>query len=722
MKGGVRPSDAEELPRVPSTTRIYGSIRRTHSHQGLHALPRSAAGSNSSLYSEDGGSSSAAASHVSRTSQVLSRQNSFHRQGSFADLPLVALPGLTTRVSVGNMTSASSQDLQTFFQTDDPHSRFHIEAVTVEGGWTLPLMWSTLGALLSALCFGYNNGNMNTQAAVMRDALGIPSHVHEGCPFATGTDSPALPANDVIWGFCVSGFCLSALFGSTFSGQLADRHGRRSFLLGNSVLYLVAGMVEAASGLVRCDAADPAQREQQFCAPVPCVGALGLLLLGRLLTGVACGGSTVVVPMYLGEIAPAHLRGTLGSAFLLTAVTGMLFGQVAGLPLLLGTAAGWPYLLAAVALPALVQLLLFAPMLVESPRWLLLHGKLDSARAALARLRGCDENDFELVEELDAMGEMGGDDLVPPDGGGGVRGLGSLAGSASMLSRLGGGGGRKAGAFDADLLEPMMGGGGGGGGGGVCGGGGGKSAISSAHPSAETLPRSNSGLISLRSSHATLSTSSSSAALQLLLDPTLRRPLLICVTLMAAQQLSGINNAFNYSSTFFVANGLSEEVVTWIAVSMNVGNVLVVLLSTCLMDRLGRRLLLLSSMCGMILSIGLLSAALVRGYVPLVVVGIVLFVGSFGLGLGPVVWLLPAELFPMSRRASATAAVTCVNWLANFAVGQSFPLIAGVLGPWSFVPFGAVLLLALIFAYQSVPETRGRTLEEIERMMVELRD
>ena len=56
----------------------------------------------------------------------------------------------------------------------------------------------------------------------------------------------------------------------------------------------------------------------------------------------------------------------------------------------------------------------------------------------------------------------------------------------------------------------------------------------------------------------------------------------------------------------------------------------------------------------------------------------------------PVVWLLPAELFPMSKRAPATAAVTSVNWLANFVVGQSFPLLAGRLGPCSFIPFGYV--------------------------------
>ena len=224
------------------------------------------------------------------------------------------------------------------------------------------------------------------------------------------------------------------------------------------------------------------------------------------------------------------------------------------------------------------------------------------------------------------------------------------------------------------------------------------------------------------SSRNTLSTSSSGSALQLLLEPSLRRPLVVCVVLMAAQQLSGINNAFNYSSSFFLASGLSEGVVMWIAVCMNVGNVLVVLLSTVLMDRAGRRMLLLSSMGGMIVSVALLTASLVLGYVLLVVVSTVLFVASFGLGLGPVVWLLPAELFPMARRAPATATVTCVNWLANFVVGQSFPIIAAAMGPWSFLPFGGVLIAAMIFAWGSVPETRGRTLEEIEQMMVMERD
>ena len=98
---------------------------------------------------------------------------------------------------------------------------------------------------------------------------------------------------------------------------------------------------------------------------------------------------------------------------------------------------------------------------------------------------------------------------------------------------------------------------------------------------------------------------------------------------------------------------------------------------------------------------------------PLVVVAMVLFVLTFGVGLGPVVWLLPAELFPTQLRASAIATTTVVNWLANYVVGQLFLPLASWLGPLSFLPFAAVLAAGLLLAF-SLPETRGRTLEEIE--------
>ena len=236
------------------------------------------------------------------------------RQGSFVDLPMVAIPGLATRVSIRGTTAASQDDLPGLFSAaqDD---EVDFDEMAFEGGWTWALCLSAAGALLSALMFGYNNANMNTPAAVMRAALSVPERTPESC-----NPSVPLPSNDSIWGFCVSVFCLSALIGAAEGGRLADRWGRRIFLLLNSFIYVIAGALEAAASLPSCESADP-------CNPEPCITGLSILMAGRVVTGIACGASTVVVPMYLGEIAPPHLRGQLGSAFLLTAVTGMLLAQ-----------------------------------------------------------------------------------------------------------------------------------------------------------------------------------------------------------------------------------------------------------------------------------------------------------------------------------------------------------------------------------------------------------
>ena len=355
----------------------------------------------------------------------------------------------------------------------------------------------------------------------------------------------------------------------------------------------------------------------------------------------------VVVPMYLGEIAPPHLRGTLGSAFLLTAVTGMLLAQVLGLPAALGTREGWPWVLASVTLPAAAQLLFLAPTLLESPRWLLMAGRAEDARSTLAALRGCTtaQDAVELEEELQLM--------MPRPRRPAVSRVGSRAGSYS----------------DTTLYEAML------------------------TPQASTL-----------------------SVVGLLADPAARRPICLTVPLMAVQQFSGINNAFNYSSTFLADAGVPEEMITLIAVLMNAGNVIIVLLSTVLMDRIGRRALLMTSMASMAAACALLTVALLLDSVALVCLSIVLFVMTFGLGLGPVTWLLPAELFQMHQRAAATSLATATNWLANFGVGQAFLLIAAWLGPFSFVPFGLVLLLGLSLV-RSLPETRGKTLEEIERLL-----
>lgn len=200
------------------------------------------------------------------------------RADSFADLPMVALPGLTSRVSISGSTSASQQDLSAFFLrttfTNDPFDT-DVPAVQVVGGSTPALLLSTAGALASSFMFGLNNANMNTPAAVMREALGLPAKLADGC-VADEQLQASLTQNSLTWSFVVSVLCLSALLGSAAAGGLADRVGRRAFLLGNTGLYVLAALLCCLAALP-CANAPPADP----CSPTPNIPAVLLLLAGR---------------------------------------------------------------------------------------------------------------------------------------------------------------------------------------------------------------------------------------------------------------------------------------------------------------------------------------------------------------------------------------------------------------------------------------------------------
>lgn len=452
-------------------------------------------------------------------------------------------------------------------------------------------------ALCSAFAFGLNNGMLNSPAAVIRADFNISDE-----------------SGDVLWSLCVAIYSLGALIGCNRSPVLSDRHGRRKFIHANATLY-VAGAVLQAGAKLFADAS----------------AAFGLILfvLGRAVVGIASGGSTVVVPLYLGECAPATLRGKLGTAFQVTVTLSMLTAQVLGLGALLGTSGAWPVLLLSPVVPCVVQLVLHAKLL-ESPRWLASKGR---AREAAA-----------LAQQLHA-GHGGGDDEV------------------------GGSGGESAAAESAGD-----------------GGAGG----------ATPAPVSISELVRL---------------------PRWRAPLRFCVITMCVQQFSGINNAFNYSSSFLRQNGVGEGVVTGITVAMNVANVAVTCAAAWLIDRVGRRPLLLGSTAAMVATILLLTVGLALppsdGASALIALAVIAYVGSFGCGQGPVPWMLPAELFPTHARATAGGLAAACNWLSNFVVAQLFLALAAGMHAYAFVPFALVLIGFGIYAYKTMPETRGKSLEEL---------
>ncbi|MFZ0636700.1 MAG: MFS transporter, partial [Candidatus Acidiferrales bacterium] len=149
-------------------------------------------------------------------------------------------------------------------------------------------------------------------------------------------------------------------------------------------------------------------------------------------------------------------------------------------------------------------------------------------------------------------------------------------------------------------------------------------------------------------------------------------------------------------------------------------NVLLTIVALRLLDRVGRRPLLLYGLVGMIISLGVLgfaflSPALSDVVAWVAVISVAVYVACFAIGLGPVFWLMIAEIYPLKIRGRAMSVATVANWGSNLMVALTFLSLLHALGrAWTFWLYGIVGVLAWIFVYKMVPETKGRTLEEIE--------
>ncbi|XP_062994717.1 solute carrier family 2, facilitated glucose transporter member 4 [Elgaria multicarinata webbii] len=195
-----------------------------------------------------------------------------------------------------------------------------------------------------------------------------------------------------------------------------------------------------------------------------------------------------------------------------------------------------------------------------------------------------------------------------------------------------------------------------------------------------------------------------------------RQPLLIAVVLQLSQQLSGINAIFYYSTSIFEDIGLKHPI--YATIGAGAVNVLSTVISVFLVERAGRRTLHLLGLLGMCLCALLMmtSKLLVErvhemGYLGMV--AIYGFVAFFEIGPGPIPWFIVAELFSQGPRPAAMAVAGFANWTCNFIIGMSFPPIEKVLGAYVFLVFAALLLAFTIFTYLKVPETRGRTFDQI---------
>jgi len=436
---------------------------------------------------------------------------------------------------------------------------------------TTPLIIALFMAGVSQFLVGYNTSVMNAPSSV----------VFEG-------------HTTFEWSLAVAVFAVGGPFGAIAAGNIVDSKGRRNGMAIVTYLFLVGGLLQTlATNML-------------------------YITIARFIIGFASGFSSVLVPIYLGELAPPTLRGTLGTLTQFCLVIGIFVSDLLAFPF--ATEHSWRILFSVTVVLSIVQILCF-PFLIESPRWLLGrdHGSR-RARYIIKKLRGL-RHEHEIEIEVNHF-------------------------------------------------------------------------ISAANAQAYG-DKDDSGM----------------AFISMLMDTQVRRLLICSLVLQMAQQLSGINAVFYYSTMFF--DGLIDNPLlgTTIVGGVNVAATYVALL---LMENSNRRTLILWSAGGMLISSIALVLCLLGFFSKMASLFFVItYVSFFEIGLGPIPWLIVAEMFEAKYVAIAMSVSCQLNWACNFVVGLVFPYLQENLGPYSFVPFATILLATMIFVIVWLPETKGTTPEEL---------
>lgn len=446
----------------------------------------------------------------------------------------------------------------------------------------------------SAFQHGYNTGVVNAPQALIEEWIrGVMSSRNNGAVIEKSQVT-------LIWAVAVSIFCFGGMIGGLLTGVVAEKFGRKGGLLVANVLVLVSAGLQGVSKMY---------------------GLYELIIIGRFLIGINCGLNAGLAPMYLAEISPMNLRGSVGTVYQLVVTISILVSQILGLEYILGTPDKWPILLAIIIVPGIFMFITL-PFCPESPKYTLINKKKDiEAERGLQWLRG-------TIEVHDEMDEMRAEN------------------------------------------EAM-----------------------------KVIPA------------ATLR--------EMLSNPMLQIPLSISVMIMLCQQLSGINAVMFFSTKIFEMAQLSTDGAKYATLGMGTLNVIMTLISLFLVEVFGRKTLLLVGFSAMFIDTVLLTIALMFASQYVIVsyaaiLFVMVFVIAFAVGPGSIPWFLVSELFNSSARPLATSIAVGVNWTANFVVGLSFLPLQEILGTNVFLIFVVLLGLFVLYVFKKVPETKNKTLEEIQ--------
>jgi sugar porter (SP) family MFS transporter len=399
---------------------------------------------------------------------------------------------------------------------------------------------------------------------------------------------------------------LGCLVGSSMSGSISDRYGRKKGLLLSAILFAVSSVLTGWA--------------PTFIA----------FVVWRILGGVAIGMASGISPMYIAEVSPAPWRGRLVALNQLAIVVGILAAQIVNLliaekvpdnataemiRLSWNGQLAWRWMFTAVAVPSLV--FFFSVLAVpESPRWLVKTGRLDQAKGVLARLGG-DSYATEALREIEAS-------LIDAEGG-----------------------------------QPRW---------------------------------------------------------RQVFSPGTRRVVIAGIMLAVLQQWSGINVIFNYAEEIYRNAGYGVNDILFNIVITGIINLVCTFIAIATVDRAGRRPLMLVGLAGTGCIHILLGLAYHVGLKGIFVLALTLAaIGCYAMSLAPVVWVLIAEIFPNRIRGAAVSIAVSALWIACFIVTFTFPSLNQTLGAaGTFWLYGGICLAGFAFVHLCIPETKNRTLEQIE--------
>lgn len=393
-------------------------------------------------------------------------------------------------------------------------------------------------------------------------------------------------------GLTVSIALVGTVLGSILASLPGDKYGRRDSLRFMAILYLISA--------------------------VGCAFAWNwyALIFFRFIGGLGIGGSSVLGPMYIAEIAPAKLRGRLVGLFQLNIVGGILVAYLSNY--LIGLAgfglAEWRWMLGVSGLPALLFLvMLFA--IPRSPRWLASKSRIDESRKVL-----------QDIGEPDPEGEL------------------------------------------------------------------------------QDIVRS----IDVEHGHGT----------EPLFQAKYKLPLFLAISIAMFNQLSGINAILYYLNDIFLKAGFSKVSGDLQSVMIGFTNLVFTMIAMTIIDKVGRRTLLLTGSVGCVIALGGAAGIfLSNAHENLLVWCLVLFIASFAFSQGAVIWVYISEVFPNRVRGKGQSLGSFTHWIMNAGISFIFPILAEKSRGLPFVFFAAMMALQFFIVLFIYPETKGVTLEEMQKKL-----